>query len=83
MAVLTASELAELRRNTSAASGTVTWDKGQINAALQAIEDDFENRRASVINAIDAATAPFAFTGAQKKQIIRHWLAQRSHREGA
>jgi hypothetical protein len=81
MAVLTASELAELR-NGVANSGTQSWTRAQVNAALQAVEDYFEDTaRAGFGSAIEAA-APGVFTNAQKKRIGAYWLLQKYRREG-
>lgn len=79
MAVLTSSELAEVAK--AIAKGTqVDWVKGDINAALQAIEDWFESERTTVSGLIDAATA-FSFTNAHKKTMIRFFLRQKFRRE--
>lgn len=74
MAVLTAEQLAKIRRGVAQQFATQNWDKPQINAALQAIEDWFELNKASGVTAVNTATAPFVFTGPQKKELFAYWL---------
>lgn len=80
MAVLTADQLAELRRENAAVVGTVTYTKPVINAGLQAIEDWFEANRAGLGAAIEAA-APGAFNAAGKKRLVKFWLRSKFGRE--
>ncbi len=82
MAVLSAEELAELRRRVRTSVGNVTWTKPQINAAVQATENWFEANRSSLVSAIDTATSPHSFTGAQKKALVAYWMLQKFAREG-
>jgi hypothetical protein len=82
MAALNPDELAELRRVISNGVVNVAYNKAQINAAVQAIEDYFETHRVELSAAIDAASTPFVFTNPQKKQLVRYWLDQKARREG-
>ena len=86
MAVLTASELNELRREIAdvlpKASLAVNFTKAQANLALQAIEDWFENNRSALSTAIDTATSPLALTNNQKKRFVAYWIKKKFGREG-
>ncbi len=82
MALLSQMELADLRRNVRRSAGDVSWTKPQINAAVQAIEDWFVQNRSSLVTAINTATGPFLFTGAQKKALVGYWMKQKFGREG-
>lgn len=81
MAVLNTTQLEELRRHLETSGIAVTYTKVQVNAALQAIEDWFEANRTSLSTAINAGTAPFTFTGAQKVKLVKFWLLQKAGRE--
>jgi hypothetical protein len=61
----------------------VVWTKPVINLAFQAIEDWFEANKASGSAAVDAATAPFVFTGPQKKLLFAAWLLAKNKIERA
>jgi hypothetical protein len=76
VAILTTDQLAAIRRRVAKAFNpdSVRWKKPEINAALQAIEDWFEANKASGSAAVDTATAPFVFTGAEKKLLFAYWL---------
>jgi hypothetical protein len=81
MAILTASQLTELRQACSRSGIAINYTKAQVNAGLQAIEDYFENTvRAGIATAIESA-APGVFTNAQKKQLAKMWLLQKYGRE--
>jgi hypothetical protein len=81
MAVLTAAQLTELRQGVARGVTSINYTKAQANAALQALEDYFENTaRAGFSSAIEAA-APGVFTNAQKKQLGKYWLLQKAGRE--
>lgn len=82
MAILTTTEFAELRQAIARDQATVDWNKPQINAALQAIEDWFEANRAALGAAINAGTTPYVFTATQKKRLVAYWLRQKFEREG-
>lgn len=78
-AVLTGEELAELRRQIVA--GIVNYTKIQVNAALQACEDYYEQTaRVGFAQAMEAA-APGVFTNAQKKRIGAAFFRQKARRE--
>jgi hypothetical protein len=82
MSVLTSSQLAEIRRAIIRKFGEpINMSKPRVNAAFQAIEDWFEANKAAGSAAIDAATAPDTFTGAQKKILFAVWLLQKYGRE--
>ena len=85
MAQLTAVQLAEMRRRFVVRWGDdpVDFDKPTINAAFQAVEDWYEDNKAQISTDIDAATAPYTFTGQQKKLLGAYWLLQKSGREVA
>ncbi len=73
MAILTTEQLTKLRQAISR-DHTARWTKGQANLAFQAIENWFEVNKAGGSTAINNATAPFVFTGAEKKVLFAHWL---------
>lgn len=83
MATLTATQLAQLRCEFVRRLGDVTidFDKPIINAAFQAIEDWYEANKAQISTDIDEATAPYVFSGQQKKLLGAYWLLQKSGRE--
>lgn len=77
MATLTAPERDTLRQYVARQVGTVAYTKTQVNAALQALENDkttFVNRCNTVIE----GAAPGVFSAAQKRilaaAVILHWL---------
>jgi hypothetical protein len=76
MAQLTIPELVELRQLLAASFDTVTWNKPQINAAAQAVNDWLDSQRVAIGAAIEAA-APGVFTNAQKVKIAKYTLTQR------
>jgi hypothetical protein len=76
MAQLTIPELVELRQLLAASFDTVTWNKTQINAASQAVNDWLDTQRPAIGAAIEAA-APGVFTNAQKVKIAKFTLTQR------
>ncbi len=82
MATLTAQELASLRQGIESEGVPAGVIKPTLNAAFQAIETWFENNRAGLGTAIDAATSPFVFTAAQKKALGKWWLRQKFDRGG-
>lgn len=81
MPILTAEQLAYLRREMARSQSVVDYNKPVINAALQAIEDWFESRRAQISNAIDTATSPVVLTAAQKRLLVIAFLMQKAGRE--
>lgn len=58
MATLTNEELAQLRKRISRGQVPVTWLKPEINAALQAIEDFFEDQGRAAIAAATVDHVP-------------------------
>ena len=92
MAVLTASELATMRRACAAVGFPINYTKAQINAALQAIEDAMitQNIPAGAVGAtvsqylsgrIDLATSPLVMTAAQKKALFAWWSSLKFERD--
>jgi hypothetical protein len=81
MAVLTAIELAELRRDMAKGQTEINYNKPIINSAIQAIEDWFENNKATGAQAIDTATSPYVFSSQQKKRLFAYWNRQKFRRE--
>ena len=80
MVVLTAAQLQDGRQFLSRGSDVIGWTKAEINAVLQAIEDNFENvYRASVSAAIDVAKA--GISNADKKRIVKWYLRHKFERE--
>jgi hypothetical protein len=81
MAILSPSELTDLRQRCAANVNTLSWTKAEVNAALQALEDWFDTSgRADAAAAMEAA-APGVFTNPQKRLIGKYWLLQKSGRE--
>jgi len=82
MATLTAPQLAELRRGIAPDVAAVNFNKPQVNAALQAVEDWFETTARTEIGAAIETAAPGVFTNAQKRVIAKYWLRQKFDRGG-
>ena len=81
MPVLTSLQLAELRRGCAHEQATINYDKAQINAALQAVENAFEGLRPTLNANINTATAPLILTLSQKRLVVKYWLQQKFGRE--
>ena len=83
MAVLTDQESIRMSRGLETDSIPINYSKVQIKTALQAVEDWFDKPAVkAVLSAdIDTATAPFVFTNAQKKKLIKRWLRFRFDKE--
>ncbi len=81
MAILTPSELAAIRKKL-ARNRTVTWDKPQINAAIQAIEDRLQASKGT-LNADIEAAAPGVFNAGQKRLIFANAAVRFAIGEGA
>jgi hypothetical protein len=78
MAVLTAAQLAAMRRTLQSSVAPVpNLDKTAVNAALQACEDHTEAGRATLSAALDTAVAPGTLTAARKKQLFRAYLGEK------
>jgi hypothetical protein len=83
MAVLSASELAELRSALTRNTTTQTWTKAQVGAALQAIEDRVRlaGTQTTIANDIEAA-APGIFSAGQKTTLFGIWCLSAARRLG-
>jgi hypothetical protein len=83
MAVLTLTELAELRQGMARNQVTVNFTKAQINAALQAIEDRLRlaATQTTLSNDIETA-APGAFSPSQKATLFGVWCLSAARRLG-
>lgn len=84
MATITSSELTSLRQETSKdPSMSLNYLKSEINAALQALEDWYDDpaTKTEVSNRINTATSPHVFTNNQKKKIAKYWLRNKFGRE--
>lgn len=79
MAVLTPEILAQIRREFTVGLNP-TWNKTEVNAVLQAVEDWFEANRTSLGAAMEAA-APGKFNAAMKKRLAAYWLLNKYGRE--
>lgn len=79
--LLTSDQLSDLRRSAATEAAIVTWMKPQVNATLQAVEDWFEANRTSLGVAVETA-APGLFSAAQKRVLVKYWLAQKFARGG-
>lgn len=82
MATLNASELDKGMRELSRAKrpGPSTWSKPEIKAALQALEDWFEDAAKLDAAAAIERAAPGAFSNADKKKIGGIWMSRKSLR---
>lgn len=80
MATLSAAELGEIRKKL-ARGVTVMWSTPQANAALQAIEDYFEDTAKAGLNSAIEGAASGVFTAAQKKKLVAFFILQKSRRE--
>lgn len=81
MAILTADQMTQIRNLVEKSGVPIDYRKTQINAAMQAVEDFFENTgKAAINNAIETA-CPMIFTAFQKKQIVKYWLLSKTGRE--
>lgn len=79
MAILTAEQLAQIRRE-CANEITVDYTKATINAAVQAVEDWWIANQAALSTAINVATSPVVLSVAQKRAIGKFWLKQKFER---
>ena len=82
MAVLTAEQLGKLRMGVQTEGDAATWLSTDMDAALQAIEDKWEEVRPQFSAAIDVATNPLVFSNVMKKKLGRYWLRQKFDRGG-
>ena len=80
MPTLTNIQLAALRQKMNRTAGTAHWTRGELNDAIQGIEDWIEANKAALSNAIDAATR-FSFSPSQKRAMVAWYFWQKSVRE--
>jgi hypothetical protein len=80
MATLTGAELDPIRRGAAEAIAMNTV-KANLNLAIQACEDYYENTARAGFGAAIEAAAPGVFTANQKKQIGKYWLQSKFGRE--
>jgi len=81
MAVLTLVQLAKIAQKLEKL-GTVTWNKSQINAATQAIEDRLQASK-SILNSDIETAAPGVFNATQKRVIFANVAVRFAVGEGA
>ncbi len=85
MAILTAVELTafkhDLRRNAKQLMRDAQLSKTDWTAALQAIEDDFENRRANRRNLVNAAVSGPDLDPALIRKLVRAWMTYKAKGE--
>lgn len=82
MAVLTNEEKARIGRRFSDQHGGV-GRRSDLYAAIQAIEDWFEDGRAALSGKIDdAVSVVVTYTNPQKKTLVKHWLNEKFRRGG-
>jgi hypothetical protein len=83
MAVLAAVQLAEVRQKIAAQHAVVTWNKTELNAALQAVENVFQGTGKTALNNAIETASPGVFDANQKKLLIAFYVFQAAQREGA
>lgn len=83
MPTLSATELTELRQRLARTQATVNWNKTQINAAYQAVEDYIEDHKLEISAAIDTATSPIVLSNPIKKLLVAYYFVQKALRDGA
>lgn len=77
MGVLTSGELTFCRQGAEA-ERTFAHTKGTIDAALQAMEDEWEtNTRTAMSSAIDTAISPATMTNTEKKTVGKWWMRKK------
>jgi len=83
MAVLNATQLAELRKLTRINWITaIDFNKTIANSTLQAMENWYEGQRATVSSDIDSASTPKSFTNPEKKLIAAAYLGWKNGEGG-
>ncbi len=82
MAVLSTEQLTELRQEMARGKNVINWDKAQINAACQAIEDQIEGFKATINSAINTATSPVVMSNSLKKELVKFYFRQKFSRGG-
>lgn len=86
MAVLTDAQLAKARLRLPVVMDfdlVVNFNRVQIHAAFQALEDWYEGEKAAVGSALNAATDPVVLDPAVKKAMVIEFLRQKLDREEA
>ena len=85
MSTLTRKQLGEVRRRTAEALefniDTTGWTAPQLNGAIQAIEDWYEDQKPTLNGFINAATAPTVLTARVKKAMVVVFLRAKLDRE--
>lgn len=87
MAVLTANQLAKLRKEWIKAhtDAVPTYGpsvvKANVNDMMQAIEDWLESNRGALSTSIDSATSPVTFDNTDKKKAFAVWCQQKFGRD--
>jgi len=83
MAVLNATELAELRKLVRINWTTpVDFNRSVANASFQAMEDWYEGQRSTVSSDIDTASTPKSFSNSEKKLISAAYLGWKNKEGG-
>lgn len=82
MAVLTDQEKVDIIRSSMDNITDPTWTRGEVYAAIQAIEDVFENARPALNTAINAATSPAVLPSDFKTALVKNWLRSKFGRGG-
>ena len=80
MAALTGDQLTRVRQD-ACATQTLNVTKTQLNAAIQACEDYYENTARAGFGAAMEGAAPGLFNATQKKLIGKYWLLSKFGRE--
>ena len=82
MAILTVEQLVQLRQDLEKRGHTINYNKLQINAAFQGLEDWYQaaSVQNALSNAIDTATAPLVLTPQQKLALVCVALRRLSNR---
>jgi len=82
MSILTANQLAQLRQELERRDVEINYNKAQVNAAFQALEDWYQSAaiQTALSTTIDTATAPLVLTNQQKVALICVALRRLSNR---
>ena len=83
MAILSTQELRRLRNACERADPAVNYTKDQLNAASQALEDQWNTMSRGIMNGvINPATSPLQLGDTHKQTLLDTWLKQRAARGG-
>ena len=74
MAIINADNLALFRRLLASETEEVTWQKADVNVAVQALEDWWETTGRAAAGSVMEAASAGKFSNAQKKAIGKFWL---------